>query len=74
MITLSYCGVKQLSKLSMKLLKVRCKEHFIPTLNTSKKEDLCKALGRVLYQEKIVIRKDDNLEISLENLKLAQKQ
>ena len=67
-ISLHYFKQKTISAVTMTKLKRECKDHCIPFAKNSSKEDMLRSLGQVLFEKKIVERKDDSEVISYENL------
>ena len=60
-IILFYLNVKAISSAHISVPKKECKEHNVPFNNKSKKEDLAKALGRALFEKKVIVRVDVDL-------------
>lgn len=69
-IALFWLKTKTLSTVNLARLRQKCKEHNIPYTKTSKREDLCRSLGRVLFENKTVVRINTNEVIAYDNLKL----
>ena len=67
-IFLHYFKQKNISAAKMTNLKRECKHHCIPFARNSSKEDMLRSLEQVLFEKKIVQRKDDSEVISYENL------
>ena len=59
-----------MSDVTLKKLKPLLKTYCVPCMNDSAKDDLLRsALGRVLFERKVVTRKDESEVITHSNLK-----
>lgn len=67
-VALHYLKAKTVSNVTLKKLKPALKSYCIPCMKDSAKEDLLRSLGRVLYERKIVLRKNNKEVITHNNL------
>lgn len=71
-LALHYLKKKTLSDVTIKKLKPALKTFCIPCMKDSAKETLLSSLGRVLFERKIVVRKDSRDVITHQNLKTVK--
>lgn len=71
-LALHYLKKKTLSDVTIKKLKPALKTFCIPCMKDSAKETLLSSLGRVLFERKIVVRKDCRDVITHQNLKTVK--
>lgn len=71
-VALHYLRAKKLSEVTLKKLKPFLKRYCVPCMKDSAKDDLLRSLGRVLFERKVVKRKDESEVITHNNLKTVQ--
>jgi len=65
---LHYLKSKTVGSVNMSKLKSACKKFCVSSSKDSKKEDLLRSLGQMLFEKKVVKRKNDNEIITHDNV------